>query len=150
MKVILLKDVKNQGKKDEIINVSDGYARNFLFPQHLAVEATAGASKEVERKNAAQRQREMEARAAAEKTAASLRGKVINVVVKCGEKGRLYGSVTGQEIAEALESQHGVKVDKRKIDLKEPIRTVGDTEVTVKIYPEVTAKMKVKVTGGEK
>ncbi len=150
MKVILLKDVKNQGKKDEIINVSDGYARNFLFPQHLAVEATAGASKEVERKNAAQRQREMEARAAAEKTAASLRGKVINVVVKCGEKGRLYGSVTGQEIAEALESQHGVKVDKRKIDLKEPIRTVGDTEVTVKIYPEITAKMKVKVSGGEK
>ena len=150
MKVILLKDVKNQGKKDEIINVSDGYARNFLFPQHLAVEATAGASKEVERKNAAQRQREMEARAAAEKTAASLRGKVINVVVKCGEKGRLYGSVTGQEISEALESQHGVKVDKRKIDLKEPIRTVGDTEVTVKIYPEIAAKMKVKVSGGEK
>lgn len=150
MKVILLKDVKGQGKKDEIVNVSDGYARNFLFPQRLAMEATAGASKEVERKNAAARQREMENRAAAEKTAASLRGKVINVVVKCGDKGRLYGSVTTQEIADALEQQHGVKIDKRKIDLKEPIRTVGEVEVTVRIYPEINAKMKVKVSGGEK
>lgn len=150
MKVILLQDVKGQGKKDEIINVSDGYARNFLLPHHLAMEATAGASKEVERKRAAEKQREAERRAAAEKTAGILRGKVITVTVKCGEKGRLYGSVTTQEIADALQAQHGVQIDKRKIDLKEPIRQVGDFEATVHLYPEISAKMKLKVTGGEK
>lgn len=150
MKVILLRDVKGQGKKDEIINVSDGYARNFLFPQKLAMEATAGASKEVERKRAAERQREMEAKAEAEKTAASLRGKVITVTVKCGDKGRLYGSVTTQEVADALQEQHNVKVDKRKIELSDAIRQVGDYETVVKVYPEISAKMKLKVTGGDK
>ena len=150
MKVILLRDVKGQGKKDEIINVSDGYARNFLFPQKLAMEATAGASKEVERKRAAERQREMEAKAEAEKTAASLRGKVITVTVKCGDKGRLYGSVTTQEVADALQEQHNVKVDKRKIELSDAIPQVGDYEAVVKVYPEISAKMKLKVTGGDK
>ena len=149
MKVILLADVKGTGKKQEIVNVSDGYARNFLFPKKLAMEATPGASKEIERKQAAERAREMERRAAAEKKAASLRGKVIHVVAKCGAQGRLYGSVTGQEIAEALNAQHGVEVDKRKIDLAEPIRTVGETEVVVKLYPEISAKMTVRVSGGE-
>ena len=149
MKVILLADVKGTGKKQEIVNVSDGYARNFLFPKKLAMEATPGAAKEVERKQAAERQREMERRNAAEKKAASLRGKVINVVAKCGAQGRLYGSVTGQEIADALKAQHGVDVDKRKIDLAEPIRTVGEAEVQVKLYPEISAKMTVRVTGGE-
>lgn len=149
MKVILLADVKGTGKKQEIVNVSDGYARNFLFPKKLAMEATPGAAKEIERKQAAERQREMERRAAAEKKAASLRGKVITVLAKCGAQGRLYGSVTGQEIADALRAQHGVEVDKRKIDLAEPIRTVGETEVLVKLYPEISAKMTVRVTGGE-
>ena len=149
MKVILLSDVKSLGKKDDIVNVSDGYARNFLFPKKLAMEATPGASKEVERKQAAERQREMERRLAAEKKAASLRGKVITVVARCGAQGRLYGSVTGQGIAAALNAQHGVEVDKRKIDLAEAIRTVGETEVVVKLYPEISAKMTVRVTGGE-
>ena len=149
MKVILLADVKGTGKKQDIVNVSDGFARNFLFPKKLAMEATPGASKEIERKQAAERAREMERRAAAEKKAASLRGKVIHVVAKCGAQGRLYGSVTGQEIAEALNAQHGVEVDKRKIDLAEPIRTVGETEVVVKLYPEISAKMTVRVSGGE-
>lgn len=149
MKVILLADVKGTGKKQDIVNVSDGYARNFLFPKKLAMEATPGASKEIERKQAAERQREIERRTAAEKKAASLRGKVITVVAKCGAQGRLYGSVTGQEIAAALNAQHGVEVDKRKIDLSDPIRTVGETEVIVKLYPEVSAKMTVRVTGGE-
>ena len=149
MKVILLQDVKGTGKKQEIVNVSDGYARNFLFPRKLAVDATPGAAKELEKKQAAERARETERRLAAEKKAASLRGKVINVVAKCGAQGRLYGSVTGAEIAEALNAQHGVDVDKRKIDLSEPIRTVGETEVIVKLYPEISAKMTVRVTGGE-
>ena len=149
MKVILLADVKGMGKKQDIVNVSDGYARNFLFPKKLAMEATPGAAREVERRVAAERQREAERRAAAEKTAASLRGKVINVTAKCGAQGRLYGSVTGQEIADALKGQHGVDVDKRKIDLSEPIRTVGETDVIIKLYPEISARMIVRVTGGE-
>ena len=109
MKVILLADVKGTGKKQDIVNVSDGYARNFLFPKKLAMEATPGAAKEVERKQAAERQREMERRNEAEKKAASLRGKVISIVAKGGSQGRLYGSVTGAEVAAALEKQHGVK-----------------------------------------
>ena len=149
MKVILLADVKGTGKKQEIVNVSDGYARNFLFPKGLAKEATPGAAKEVEKKQAAERAREMERRLTAEKKAASLRGKVITVKAKCGAQGRLYGSVTGAEIAEALKEQHGVEVDKRKIDLSEPIRTVGETDIVVKLYPEISAKMTLRVTGGE-
>lgn len=149
MKVILLADVKGTGKKEEIVNVSDGYARNFLFPKKLAVESTPGAAKEIERKKAAERQREMERRAEAEKKAGVLRGKVINVAAKCGARGRLYGSVTGQEIAEALKKQYQVDVDKRKIDLSDAIRSVGETEVIVKLYPEVSAKMTVRVTAAE-
>lgn len=149
MKVILLADVKGTGKKQEIVNVSDGYARNFLFPKRLAMEATPGAAKEVEKRQAAERARETERRIAAEKKASSLRGKVVNVVAKCGAQGRLYGSVTGAEIAEALKNQHGVEVDKRKIELSEPIRTVGETDIVVKLYPEISAKMIVRVTGGE-
>ena len=149
MKVILLADVKGTGKKEEIVNVSDGYARNFLFPKKLAVESTPGAAKEIERKRAAERQREMERRAEAEKKAGVLRGKVINVAAKCGAQGRLYGSVTGQEIAEALKKQYQGDVDKRKIDLSDAIRSVGETEVIVKLYPEVSAKMTVRVTAAE-
>ena len=149
MKVILLADVKGTGKKEEIVNVSDGYARNFLFPRKLAVESTPGAAKEIERKKAAERQREMERRAEADKKAGVLRGKVINVAAKCGAQGRLYGSVTGQEIAEALKKQYQVDVDKRKIDLSDAIRSVGETEVIVKLYPEVSAKMTVRVTAAE-
>ena len=149
MKVILLEDVKNIGKRDEIVNVSDGYARNFLFPRRWAVEATPGASREIERKRAAQHQREMEQWQEAEKTAASLRGKVIIVATRCGSQGRLYGSVTAAEVADALKEQYHVSVDKRKIELAETIRTVGDSAATVKLYPEISAKMTVRVTAQE-
>ncbi len=145
MKVILLADVKGVGKKDEILNVSDGYARNFLFPKKWAVEATAGATKEVERKRAAEAAREAERRAAAEEKARQLKGKTVTLTVKCGDKGRLYGSVTSAEIAEALEKQHGVKVDKRKIDLPEAVRQVGDVQMTVWLYSGVTTPMTLHV-----
>ncbi len=145
MKVILLADVKGVGKKDEILNVSDGYARNFLFPKKWAVEATAGATKEVERKRAAEAAREAERRAAAEEKAKQLKGKTVTLTVKCGDKGRLYGSVTSAEIAEALEKQHGVKVDKRKIDLPEAVRQVGDVQMTVWLYSGVTTPMTLHV-----
>ena len=117
MKVVLLKDVKNMGKRDDILTVSDGYARNFLFPQKLAAEATPGTLKEIERKRAAQDAREAELKAEAQAKAELLKNKVITLQVKCGEKGRLYGSVTAAEVADALEKQHGIKADKRKIEL---------------------------------
>ncbi len=145
MKVILLTDVKGSGKKDEIINVSDGYARNFLFPKKMAVEATPGAMKEIERKRAAEAAREAERRAQAEEKARQLKDKTVTVQVKCGEKGRLYGSITTAEIAQELEKQHGVKVDKRKIELENPIRNIGTCTNTVGLYTGVSAKMLVNV-----
>lgn len=145
MKVVLLKDVKNVGKRDDILSVSDGYARNFLFPQKLAVEATPGALKEIERKRAAQDAREAEWLAEAKAKAETLRDKVIVLEVKCGEKGRLYGSVTAAEVADALEKQHGIKVDKRKIDIGDPIREVGIRPISVWLYSGVTTPMKLDV-----
>lgn len=145
MKVVLLKDVKNVGKRDDILSVSDGYARNFLFPQKFAVEATPGALKEIERKRAAQDAREAEWLAEAKAKAETLRDKVIVLEVKCGEKGRLYGSVTAAEVAEALEKQHGIKVDKRKIDIGDPIREVGIRPISVWLYSGVTTPMKLDV-----
>lgn len=145
MKVVLLKDVKNMGKRDDILNVSDGYARNFLFPQKLAAEATPGTLKEIERKRAAQDAREAEMKAEAMAKAELLKNKVIVLQVKCGEKGRLYGSVTSAEVAEALEKQHGIKADKRKIDLGDPIRETGIREISVWLYSGITTKMKLDV-----
>ena len=145
MKVVLLKDVKNVGKRDDILTVSDGYARNFLFPQKLAAEATPGALKEIQRKRAAQDAREAEMLAEAKNKAAALKDKVITLEVKCGEKGRLYGSVTAAEVADALERQHGVKVDKRKIDIGDPIRETGMRTISVWLYSGVTTPMKLDV-----
>ena len=145
MKVVLLQDVRNVGKRDDIITVSDGYARNFLFPQKLAAEETPGALKEIARKRAAQDAREAERRAEAEAKAALLKNKVITLSVKCGEKGRLYGSVTAAEVAEALEKQHGIQADKRKIDLGEPIREVGVRDISVWLYSGITTPMKLNV-----
>ena len=144
MKVILLCDVKGSGKKDDVINVSDGYARNFLFPKKWAVEATPGAVKEIERKRAAEEKLERERRAAAETLAKQLKDKVITLKVKCGAQGRLYGRITSAEIAAALKEQHGVDVDKRKVEC-EDIRQVGETPVTVILYTGVKAPMKVQV-----
>ena len=144
MKVILLCDVKGSGKKDDIINVSDGYARNFLFPKKWAVEATPGAVKEIERKRANEEKLERERRAAAEEVAKQLKDKLISLKVKCGGQGRLYSRITSAEIAAALKEQHGVDVDKRKIEC-EDIRQVGDYAVSVTLYTGVKAPMKVKV-----
>ena len=145
MKVILLADVKGNGKKDEIINVSDGYARNFLFPKKLAVEATPGALKEIEKKRAAEAAREAERRAEAEAKALMLKGKIINLTVKCGEKGRLYGSITSKDIVEALAAQAGITIDKRKILSDEPIRTYGAYTREVKLFQEITGKIHITV-----
>ena len=145
MKVILLCDVKGTGKKDDVLNVSDGFARNYLFPRKWAAEATPGAVKEIERKRANEARLEAERRAEAQKTADFLKGKVINLQVKCGEKGRLYGSVTGQEVADAIKAGYDIEFDKRKVEIKEPVRQLGDYEVTVRVYPNINAKMILRV-----
>ena len=146
MKVILLQDVKGVGKKDEIVNASDGYARNFLFPKKLAMEATPGALKGIEKMRKAEADREAERRAQASATAEGLRGKVINMTVKTGAQGRLYGSITSAEIAAELKKQHNVDIDKRDIKC-ENIRTVGDVDIEVRVYKDISAKMTVHVEG---
>ena len=149
MKVILLCDVKGSGKKDDVINVSDGYARNYLFPRKGAVEATPGAVKEIERKRANEEKLERERRAAAEEVAKNLKGKVINIQAKCGAQGRIYGSITSQEVAAALKEQHGVEIDKRKIEC-DPIRQTGDVDINVIVYTGIKAPMKVHVEAAAK
>ena len=145
MKVILLCDVKDIGKKDDIVNVSDGYARNFLYPRKWAMEATPQAIAVVERKREAARKLEAERRAAAEKVASKLAGKVDELKAKCGDKGRLYGSITSAEVAEAMNARYEVEIDKKKIDIKSAVRSLGDYEMIVHVYPNITAKMTLRV-----
>ena len=145
MKVILLQDVKDIGKKDDIVSVSDGYARNYLFPRKWAMEATESAVRVIERKRAAERKREAEARAAAEVVAAKLKHKVVTLWAKCGEKGRLYGSVTAQEVADAIREGFGETFDKRKVEIKDAVRQLGDYDVTVHVYPGITTGMILRV-----
>lgn len=145
MKVILLQDIPGTGKKNEIINVSDGYARNYLFPRKWAVQATAGAVKEVERRNEKERAEESARVQEAEELARQIHGKTIVIRSKSGEKGRLYGSVTAHEVAEVLNKQHRVSVDKRKIELADPIRSLGEVQATVSLYAGVKATMTISV-----
>ena len=145
MKVVLKQDVKNIGKKDGMYEVSDGYARNFLFPRKLAVPADAAAVNEVKSKAAAQEHHRAEALAAAQALAARIDGKTVSVKAKAGKEGRLFGSVTAKDIAAAVSSALGETVDKRKIVLDGDIKTFGTHPVEVKVYPKVTAKINVKV-----
>ena len=144
MKVILLCDVKGSGKKDDIINVSDGYARNYLFPKKWAVEAVPAAIKEIERKRANEQKLEQERREQAMELAKSVNGKTVTVYVKCGDKGRLYGSITNQEIADATTAQHGIAVDKRKLECP-TIKQTGEYDLGIWLYSGITAKMKLSV-----
>ena len=147
MKVILLKDIKGTGKKDQIIEASDGFARNFLFPKGLAREASATNLNAIENAKAAQKHRENVERAKAEETRKALSGKAIKIVARGAEGGRLYGSVTAQEIADELFKQYGVKVEKRRIDVAN-IRNAGDFTVSVWLYAGITAEMTAKVEVG--
>ena len=144
MKVILLKDIKGTGKKDQIIEASDGYARNFLFPKGLAREATSSNVNAIANAKSAEKHREDVARAAAQETAKKIAGKVINITARGAEGGRLYGSVTSAEIAAALEKQYGVKVEKRRVEVAN-IRNAGEYNVGVWLYAGVTAEMVAKV-----
>lgn len=147
MKVILLKDIKGTGKKDQIIEASDGYARNFLFPKGLAREANATNLNAIENAKSAQKHREDVERAKAEEIRKEISGKVIRITARGAEGGKLYGSVTAQEIADALNKQYDVKVEKRKIDVAN-IRNAGDFTVNVWLYAGITAEMTAKVEIG--
>lgn len=145
MKVILNKDVKNLGVKGDVVNVSDGYARNYLLPKNLAVEATAGNLKELENlKQKQERQKELEFQKAKE-TAKKIEGKTLQAVTKVGDNGKLFGSITSKEIAELIEKKFGITVDKRKVEVKEAIKAIGTYPVTVRIHPQVAAKIMVQV-----
>ena len=147
MKVILLKDIKGTGKKDQIIEASDGYARNFLIPKGLAREANATNLNAIENAKSAQKHRENVERAKAEEIRKEISGKVIRITARGAEGGKLYGSVTAQEIADALNKQYGVKVEKRRIDVAN-IRNAGDFTVNVWLYAGITAEMTAKVEIG--
>lgn len=147
MKVVLLQDVKGQGKKDELINVSDGYARNFLFPKKLAVEADAKILNDIKNKEAAKQRRIELEKQAARDTAAKLQSLVVKLRIQAGAAGdgKMYGSVTTKDIAEALAAQHGIEIDKRKIVLDAPIKNYGTYALDVKLYPEISGKINVVV-----
>ena len=146
MKVILLCDVKGQGKKDQIVNVSDGYARNFLFPQKKAIPADNKAQNELRGKEEAKQFRLKEEKAAAKALAEKLATLTVKITASSGADGRLYGSVTTKDIAEHLNAQHKIDIDKRKLTLPESIKTYGTYNVDVKVYPEIRATLKVVVT----
>lgn len=144
MKVIFLKDVKGKGKKGELKDVPDGYARNYLLKNNLAVEANKGNMKSLEKKQESEERQAEEELKQAEKMKEELENKTIELSAKAGEGGRLFGGITNKQIAEQLKKDN-YKIDKRKIELKEPIRALGYTNVNVKIHPKVTAVIKVHV-----
>jgi large subunit ribosomal protein L9 len=148
MKVILTQDVKGQGKKGETVNVSDGYARNFLLPRKLAVEASATNVNSYKGQLDAQMYKKKNEEDHAKRVAESLAAITVTLFAKGGSGGRLFGSITGKEIADYLKEKHNIEIDKRKIVLEEGIKTFGTHEVTVKLYPQITGKIKVVVTEG--
>ncbi len=145
MKVILLQDVKGKGKKGQLLEVSDGYARNFMLPKKLAMEATADAINTMRMNDKAAAEKTAREKAAALETAGKLRGMTLTVYAKGGGAGRLFGSVTNQEIADALEKNAGIKLDKRKIVISDPIKNVGTYTVTCKLGYEISAPLTVKI-----
>jgi len=145
MKVILLKDVKGQGKKGEIKEVSEGYATNFLFKQKLASPAVDSAIKVLDQQKKAEERKKAQEKADAEELGRRIGELTVQLKAKSGTDGRLFGAVSNKQVAEGLEKL-GIKVDKRKIVMDDAIRTLGVTEVVVKLHPEVTSKLKVQVT----
>ena len=145
MKVILTQDVKAQGKKGDIIEVSDGYARNFLLPRKLAIIADAKAVNEAKNKEASRLHKIETERAAASEIAAKLSSVLVKIAAPSGADERLYGSITAKDIAEALKAQHGIEIDRRKLTLDAPIRAYGSYTVDAKLYSEITAHINVLV-----
>lgn len=146
MKVILTQDVRAQGKKGELITVSDGYARNFLLPKGLAVEADATALNDIKNKEAAKAHKLEVERQTAKDTAEKLTAVTVKLTAASGADGRIYGSITSKEIAEQLAAQHGIELDKRKIQLDAPIKTFGAYSIPVKLFPEISGKINIVIS----
>ena len=146
MIVILLKDVKGTGKTGDIVNVSDGFARNMLIPKGLATQATGSNVKSLEKQKALVEEKKQQDRRKAEELAQKLSALTVNIVSKAGEGGKLFGSITSMDVATALKAQHKVDVDKKKFAMDAPLKHVGEFEVLIKLYQDVSAKLKVNVT----
>ncbi len=149
MKVILLDNIKGVGKKDEIINASDGYARNFLFPKKLAVEANAENMSKLKAKQDSNQYKKNVEKEEAMKIAEKFKGILLKIPVKTGENGKIFGSITSKEIADNLREQYKMEIDKKKIDLKEPIKMTGSFTVSVRLYEGVIGNLKVQIVTAE-
>jgi large subunit ribosomal protein L9 len=149
MKVILTQDVKAQGKKGDLINVSDGYARNFLILRGLAIEANAQALKDLENKEQAKKHKLETEKKSAEALAAKLEGLLVKINATAGSDGRLYGSVTAKDIAEAMLAQHKIDIDRRKIQLNEQIKAFGSYSLEIKLFPGVVGNINVIVVSSK-
>lgn len=148
MKVILQQEVKKVGKKGDILEVSEGYARNFLLPKGYAVAATSTNLNAVNQQKKSEERKQQQAVDEATLMAAQLSKIEVSIAVKIGEGGKLFGSVTGKDIAEALKNDHNIDIDKRKIEVKEGIKGLGDYEAVIKVHPEITSKIKVHIIAG--
>lgn len=146
MKVILLEDVKTVGKKGEVVDVNDGYARNCLLKKKLGIEATPKALNDLKLKNANDEKLRQEEYEAAQEFAKEMEGKVVEVKLKSGKDGRTFGSISSKEIAEAAKKQLGYELDKKKMAMPEAIKSLGTYNIPIRIHPKVTAELKVKVT----
>ncbi len=146
MKIILLQDEKKLGKKGDIIEASEGYARNYILPKKIGVEATPKNMNDLKLQKANEDKRAMELLDAAKALAAQLEGRQVVVKIKAGEGGRAFGSVSTKDIAEAFMAQHNLEIDKKKIQLQDGLKSFGAYEVPVKLHPQVTGKLNVKVT----
>ncbi|MFC3886318.1 50S ribosomal protein L9 [Bacillus songklensis] len=146
MKVIFLQDVKGRGKKGEVKNVADGYAQNFLIKQGLAIEANNANLKALEAQKNKEKKNAAEDLAKSKGLKEALEKLTVELKAKAGEGGRLFGSITSKQIAEALQKNHNIKIDKRKIEMEDAIRALGYTNVPIKLHPEVTATLKVHVS----
>ena len=145
MKVVLLQDVKAQGKKDDIVEVSEGYARNFLFPKKLAIPADAKAVNDIKNKKSSEAHKIEVERQKAKELASKLEAVTVKITSEAGKDGRFYGAVTSKDVAEALKSQFGYEIDKRKVVLDAPIKAFGTYKLDVKIYQEITGKVTIMV-----
>ena len=148
MKVILLEDVKKLGKKGDLVEVAEGYGRNYLLPRKLAEEATQGSIKQLKQEKAALKKKKLREVEEAKQLAEKIKELNVNLKVKCGAQGKLFGSVTSKDIAEALKKAHNIEIDRRKIEISEPIRSLGNYEVNVKLAPEVETRLLVKIVEG--
>lgn len=146
MIVILLKDVKGKGKAGDVVKVNDGYARNMLLPRGLAQEATEGNIRNLEKQKAIAAEKRAAEEAKAREDKAKLEEITLEIKSKGGDSGKLFGSITSKDIADALEAQEGIRIDKKKIDMPSPIKAAGESTVTIKLFTNVSAELKVHVT----